>query len=61
MRQSGELPPQLALLAAENPLLDPVSRLERKVRRGASNTAVRLCNTSSRLNATPAGLCGFES
>lgn len=32
MRQSGELPPQLALAAAENPLLDPASRLERKVR-----------------------------
>lgn len=31
MKRSGELPSCLSLVAAENPLLDPASRLERKV------------------------------
>ena len=31
MRAAGELPHGLPLLAAENPLLDDASRLERKV------------------------------
>lgn len=31
MKRGGELPPSLSLIAAENPLLDPASRLERKV------------------------------
>ena len=31
MRRRGEIPPQLALAAAENPLLDSAARLERKV------------------------------